>query len=186
VPDLQSLLDSQKRLNGVRANFVVNNQGHFTGESGSSREISNENDLVLLKKLRSLSDVIVTDAKTARMEQYRPSKFAPIEIWSKTGDFTGLTAEQGLSFRITPDVVRTISELVNIYRSVLLETGPTLTNLLGNAKAIDELKLTVVGAPSQQDAILTASSAKESLGLNYLKLIECQSLGDSWFLTLGR
>lgn len=182
----QSLLDSQSRLLGVRANFVVDAQGRFIGETGSSRDISNEDDLALLKKLRSLSDVIVTDTKTARVECYRPSKWAPIQIWSKTGNFDGLIAEDGVSFKVTPDPIAAISELSKLYPSVLLEAGPTVTNVLAKSKSIDELKLTVVGAPSQEAAVFTAGAAAKSLGLTYLKLQAIEGLGDSWFLTLGR
>lgn len=186
MPNLQSLLDSQKQLVGVRVNFVVNAEGRFVGESGSSRDISNDEDLAVLKKLRSLSDVIITDATTARTEKYSPSKWAPIQVWSRTGNFAGIAAVPGLSLELTPDAFEKITTVAREYPHVLLETGPTLTRELAKSATIDELKLTVIGGRNPASSQEIATKVAASLGLSYLKLRDSQQVQDSWFLTLGR
>lgn len=71
---------------GWRAAIVLNGSGEFVGADGSSKLISNESDLALLLELRSQSDVIVTTGKTARSEQYRSSKFAPIAFITRNSE----------------------------------------------------------------------------------------------------
>jgi len=63
---------------GWRATLVVDAAGNFKGLENSSKAISNELDLQLLLALRAKADVIVTTGKTARSENYRSSRFAPI------------------------------------------------------------------------------------------------------------
>lgn len=63
---------------GWRATLVLDKLGKTTGIDNTSKSISNEEDLLLLRTLRSNSDLIVTTGATARLENYRASKFAPI------------------------------------------------------------------------------------------------------------
>ncbi|MFM6977463.1 MAG: hypothetical protein ACKOWR_01930 [Micrococcales bacterium] len=186
MPNQAELLDSQRRLSGVRANFVVDANGQFTGVTGSSRDLNNEVDLALLKKLRSLSDVIVTDAATARAERYRPSKWAPIQIWSKTGNFQGIQIENGISALVTQQPTSSLKELCASYDSILLETGPTLTRLIAESELIDELKLTVVGKANLDEASALAGSTAEGLGLGYLHISDYQLVSDTVFFTFSR
>lgn len=186
MTSLRELMDSQTRIQGVRANFVANVHGSFIGSTNSSRDLSNSNDLALLKHLRSLSDVIVTDAATARRERYRPSRYAPIQVWSRSGDFTELTAAERFSMHKIGDPVSELSELRNGHQSVLLETGPTLTSILGAAKAVDELKISITGAQGELEALGGANKAISSLHLNYLKLIDHADIEGTHFFTFGR
>lgn len=185
IVDLELLLNKQTRLTGIRANFISNSQGDFTGASGSSRDLSNSDDLALLIRLRSLSDVIVTDASTARIERYRPSKWAPIQVWSKTGDFDGLVEIENLSLKQVSDIESAISSLKQQYQSILLETGPTLTGILGQAALIDELKLSLVDAAKLTPEV-AAAEALRKLHLGYLNLNQAFEVNGTWFLTFGR
>ena len=84
--------------NGWRLNFAIDASGASYGADGNSDEISSELDRLLLGKLRSQADVIVTSGKTARVEKYRSSKHAPIAIFTRTGDLDAVPAIQGTQF----------------------------------------------------------------------------------------
>ena len=73
-------------------NIVSNVGGAFVGANGSSRDISDEYDYQSLIGYRSVADGILTTAATARAEAYRRSKFAPLALVSKSGDFSGIPA----------------------------------------------------------------------------------------------
>jgi len=90
--------------NGWRVNFAIDINGKFVGESGASADVSTELDRLLLGKLRSLSDVIVTSGLTARAEKYRSSKHAPIAIFTTTGELDNVPAIQGTQY-FTPLVL---------------------------------------------------------------------------------
>lgn len=89
---------------GWRMNFVVNIDGNFADQSGSSDGIASQLDRLLLGKLRSQADVIVTTGKTARIERYRSSKHAPIAILTRSADLDDVPAIQGQQF-FTPMVL---------------------------------------------------------------------------------
>lgn len=90
--------------NGWRVNFAVDAAGRSFGDTGKSEDISTDLDRLLLGKLRSLSDVIVTSGLTARVEKYRSSKHAPIAIFTTSGDLDVVPAIQGTQY-FTPLVL---------------------------------------------------------------------------------
>jgi riboflavin biosynthesis pyrimidine reductase len=184
VPDLNVLLNQQSKFKGFRANFIATANAQFTGASGSSREISNNSDLALLKKLRSLSDLIVTDAATARAENYRPSKLAPIEVWSVTGNFAGV--DSNLKLQKVRSLDESLAMVKSTYDSVLLETGPTLTGLIGELQAIDQLKLTIVGASNGAAATSASVQVKKRLNLEYLTESDVYEFADCFFFSFDR
>lgn len=132
--------------------MVIDADGNYFGADQTSQSVSNEEDHRLHMQLRALADVIITDATTARREKCRPSKWAPIEIWSRTGDFEGLqaTAVEG---KKPFSLVRVADPLFELAKhkgqAVLLESGRTLSSILGNE--IDQLVLTVTGNTPNQD-----------------------------------
>jgi riboflavin biosynthesis pyrimidine reductase len=90
VPTLEASYDSWI---GVRSNHVLDSNGSFFGIDGSSRSISTPEDRDLLLALRSRADLIVVDAATARLEQYRaPKSKVSLAIFSSSGDFTNIPA----------------------------------------------------------------------------------------------
>lgn len=62
--------------------MVLATDGRFQDADGSSEGISNREDRAMLGYLRSQSDFIVTSAFTARRENYRNSKYAPIVLFT--------------------------------------------------------------------------------------------------------
>ncbi|WP_298989217.1 dihydrofolate reductase family protein [uncultured Pseudokineococcus sp.] len=61
----------------VRANLVTTLDGAAAGDDGSSRSISGPADLRVLVLLRSLADVVLVGAGTARSEGYGPLRVRP-------------------------------------------------------------------------------------------------------------
>lgn len=90
--------------NGWRLNIAIDSSGNSFGETGVSDDVSTELDRLLLGKLRSLSDVIVTSGRTARAEKYRSSRYAPIAIFTSSGDLDSVPAIQGKQY-FTPLVL---------------------------------------------------------------------------------
>lgn len=99
--------------NGWRVNFAFDSGGKSFGVSGSSADVSSDLDRLLLGKLRSLSDVIVTSGLTARVEKYRSSKHAPIAIFTSSGDLDDVPAIQGTQY-FTPLVLTSKSKVAEI------------------------------------------------------------------------
>lgn len=99
--------------NGWRINFAIDAAGKSFGETGSSIDVATELDRLLLGKLRSLADVIVTSGQTARVEKYRSSKHAPIAIFTNTGDLDTVPAIQGTQY-FTPLVLAPKSKTIEI------------------------------------------------------------------------
>ena len=181
---LDEFLKQQTRLAGVRANMVTDIKGNFIGPNGTSREISNDVDRQLLIRFRQLADLIVTDARTARIESYRRSKHAPLEVWSKSGNFEGLENGQGFTLRKTENLSAALSDHAG--KAVLIEAGPTVISLLGQQQLIDELRLTVVGTADTSEARATAFDVTKNLNLEYLDLIEVHLESPCWFFRFNR
>mgnify|MGYP000151989689 CR=1 FL=1 len=68
---------------GWLASLVVDSNGSTIGPDGTSKTVGNQTDLQLLLALRSKASLIVTTGKTARSEQYKSSRFAPIAFITK-------------------------------------------------------------------------------------------------------
>lgn len=101
--------------NGWRVNFAVDAAGRSFGETGRSEDVSTDLDRLLLGKLRSLSDVIVTSGLTARVEKYRSSKHAPIAIFTISGVLDDVPAIQGTQY-FTPLVLTPPSKATDVER----------------------------------------------------------------------
>lgn len=56
----------------VAVSFVISLDGQLCGPDGSSRSLSSDVDLELLRRLRASADVVVVGRRTAEIEQYGP------------------------------------------------------------------------------------------------------------------
>jgi riboflavin biosynthesis pyrimidine reductase len=171
--------------------MVANSSLQTSGVSRSSIDVSTRLDRQLLKHLRSLSDIAVTDAATAIAERYRPSKLVELEIWTKSGEARGLedtSAGEVRPLRVQQidDAVVRLQTLRQTHTSILLETGPTVTKLLAGAQEIDEACLTVTQAENQDAALSSLETFADRIGLDYLKKIETVWLEETLFARLGR
>lgn len=157
----QELAELYGPWKGIRTNHVLGPSNSFAGEDGTSRTISHPIDKQLMLALRSQADLIVVDAATARVEQYRPpTSGTPLAIFSKTGRFEKIPAlETGWAKvylfsearlpkgQSSPEVnrveingspIETLSEWAGVkgYKSILLESGPSFTRLAFAAGAV--------------------------------------------------
>lgn len=152
---------------GIRSNHVITVTGEFVGTDGSSRSISSEPDRQLLIALRAMADVIVVDAATARLEQYRaPSSGAALAIFSRNGNFSGIRAVEespercflfsstSSSHNKSPQHVKLTSpdnplqDLVHwaeemTFPALLLEAGPTLARNAFENKLVRQSAVTI-------------------------------------------
>jgi riboflavin biosynthesis pyrimidine reductase len=103
--------------NGWRVNFAIDQSGSSFGQSGSSADVSNHLDRLVLGKLRSLADVIVTSGSTARAEKYKSSKHAPIAIFTRTGDLDVVPAIQGTQY-FTPLILTPKANLSEVQEAL--------------------------------------------------------------------
>ena len=163
----KSLAAAYGNWSGVRSNHVITQSGKFSGSDGSSRSISSSEDRGLLLEIRSRSDLIVVDAATARLEQYRtPRSGARLAIFSLAGDFDGIPAIEDQpnpvflfsSAAVTSEQTSSENVIVQIgskpfdgflnwansngFGSILLEAGPTLTALAFEAGVVGQSAIT--------------------------------------------
>jgi len=82
--EFNTLQDQFGNWNGWLCSYAVDAYGNTVGEAGTSSDLSSPFDFELLKSLRSQADCIVTTGKTARTENYKPSKFAPIAFLTRS------------------------------------------------------------------------------------------------------
>lgn len=156
----QELENWYQRITGFRSNFVVS---AVSGESNSAL-ISNANDRIILRIIRSTADLIVTTGKTAVDEDLVASKYAPLLVLTNR-DYLDVPATRQNSekavFVTTSEGHYKNSSVVTIgktkgalaswllestmtYESIILECGLTVTKIL--QELISELCLTVTDA----------------------------------------
>jgi riboflavin biosynthesis pyrimidine reductase len=202
VADIQSLARSYGPWSGIRSNHVIDDQGRFFGGDGSSRSITTEDDKALMLALRAMADLIVVDAATARKEGYKsPSSAAKLAIFSKTGNFDQIPAVSSATsetflFSPNPDATPTGSNLSAVlsiedpfdgfvawtkaagFSSVLLEAGPTLTEMAFARGVVSESAITLV--PARID--LSPSNAVHPFDSNGELISIAHTLGASFTL----
>ncbi|MFM1795973.1 MAG: hypothetical protein RLZZ340_650 [Actinomycetota bacterium] len=187
---LELLLSKYRPFEGNRLNMVIDANSQTSGTDGSSRSLSSAADRALLKHLRSISGLIITDAATAAAEHYRPSKFAPIQIWSKSSNFRGFgnipadAEHQQLTVKHTDDLHLAVAEATLLSRQLLFETGPTVSALLAEANLIDELCLTVTGLSTDSEARELALDFARRLDLAHMSIVETSQLENSFFFVM--
>lgn len=163
--------------------MVVSNNGETVGADSTSRSISNDEDRAHLMSLRSLADIIVTDAATARRERYRASKFAPIQIWQTSAAPLDFDPEQPEgSFPVTPVDSSHLPDALAGLRGLrtLLETGPTLSRLL--ASYIDEYVITRPNSnllPTNETDYLSVISALLGQDFDNAQFWHCELIAGS-------
>lgn len=161
--------------NGWLASIVLDSFGNHIGVDGTSKSISNSVDIQLLMALRAKSDVIVTTGKTARIEGYKASRFAPIAIvsqqqdpkegipaFSQPGDFESIVLKSNGS---ELDFVELGLQLTSLgFKRFLFEGGPSTMKQLLRSNVESELVLSIVCEDSSK-RLVPRSIAETLLGL---------------------
>jgi hypothetical protein len=199
--NLAGLASLYPKVLGFRLNYVISTQTQET----NSDSISNPLDRLILKFIRSQSDVIITSGQTARQEVLRSSIHAPMLILTGSTDDFDIPAvtEQSINSVYLTQRLGTIypnSKAVaigrfqglatafarsfcqsNAFKAVVLETGLTLSREFAEANQIGEIDLTVTSAESQEKALARADSFLTSIGIHRYSAIQILRLDDSWF-----
>lgn len=74
LPELEELLELPP---AIALSFVISLDGQLVGPDGSSRSLSADIDLELLRRLRASADVVVVGKRTAEVEQYSQIRVRP-------------------------------------------------------------------------------------------------------------
>lgn len=141
---------------GWLASYVVDSSGKYVDDNGSSANLGNSGDLSLLMSLREKADVIVTTGATARAENYRPSRFAPITVISRKPEslaklplFVNSGTFSNQVFQPSQDELFT--ELTGYLKEqghsrFLFEGGPSLLNSLSTQAGAISIVLNIANA----------------------------------------
>jgi riboflavin biosynthesis pyrimidine reductase len=131
----------------LRVNMVSSVDGAATGESGKSGSLNNAADQEVFHHLRSVADVIVVGAGTARAERYRPAD-TPIVVVSRGDEvpetLRGAPAGSVLVEPLDDAVAFRASLVARGWTNILCEGGPSLLGDLLAAGVVDELCTTTV------------------------------------------
>jgi len=188
-------------VKGFRLNFVVSaNQSDENSDASS-----NSLDRIILKFIRSQSDLIVTSGKTARSESLRSSAYAPMLIMTKSDDLFDIPAvtdestkgvyltqklgtlypnSKALAIGIFQESPATFAKafcLSNSFDSIVLETGLSLAIEFAAANQISEIDLTVTKVHTQEVAMEIANEFLNTIGIKQSSLLQLLRNEDSWF-----
>jgi riboflavin biosynthesis pyrimidine reductase len=87
----------------VRTNFVTTLDGAAHDSDGVTASLGGETDTTLFAHLRSLADVILVGAGTARIERYGPDTAAPIAVVSRRLEIPERLRRPGITVITTSD-----------------------------------------------------------------------------------
>ena len=189
------------RVPGFRFNYVIS-PGILDADSDLA---TTPLDRIVLKHIRSNSDLIVTTGLTAVKEVLNSSSFAPMLILTRTDDefdIPALTKQSTQAVYVTQrletsypnskamaigKVHNSLTEFcvsfsqLNDFRSVALESGLAVAAEFSEASLLSEIDLTVTGVNSQQAAEEFAYEFISDLkpkALVYHQLVRHE---DNWF-----
>jgi len=185
-----------------------------TAVDGASAQLGNANDSAVLKRLRSIADVIIVGAGTARAEGYGP----PSKPGQRIGVVTASARVQldtplftsGAGFLITTttaavtasvDIVRAGDDAVDLLaalralgtvcddpRVVQCEGGPGLNGSLFSRDLVDEINVTTSPLVAGGDGARLATGAaaqSHSFGLHQLLIDDESFLFSRWLRKRG-
>ncbi|MEY3317453.1 MAG: hypothetical protein RLZZ503_655, partial [Actinomycetota bacterium] len=175
--DSEYLVVLYPKVEGLRFNFVIANGTNLDASSDNS---SNKLDRELLKFIRSQSDLIITTGKTARAENLKASKFAPMLILTTSSEDLNIAAvhvNEGKPVYITqrlgtqypsdkaiaiggvqdelPEFVDSFCR-ANSFKHSVFESGMETAKIFAASGKINEVNLTLTNFTSKFDAEATA------------------------------
>jgi riboflavin biosynthesis pyrimidine reductase len=187
----EELIALYSEFEGLRLSMVVNSRLQTSGASKTSADVSNSIDRELLKHLRSVADIAVTDLATAVAESYGPSRIVEIEVWTKSGNSRGLESMHLAGFKpfsivTVEDAAARIKYLLQSHSCILLETGPTVSKKIASEKLIDEACITVTEAENEDLALQALTRFADDMALRYLTIRHHHWVAGSLFARLSR
>ena len=203
--DSEHLAVLYPKVEGLRFNFVIANGTNLDASSDNS---SNKLDRELLKFIRSQSDLIITTGKTARAENLKASKFAPMLILTTSSEDLNIAAvhvNEGKPVYITqrlgtqypsdkaiaiggvqdelPEFVDSFCR-ANSFKHSVFESGMETAKIFAASGKINEVNLTLTNFTSKFDAEATAIDFLGKIGFR-AELLQILRSEDTWFFRFG-
>lgn len=202
----ESLDTYYPKVDGIRFNFVLSSN---ISTSSSSDESSNQMDRELLKFIRSESDLIITTGKTARSENLKASRYAPMLILTRSADELNIPAvepneakpvyvTQRLGTIYPSDKAIAIGGIqdsptdfvesfcrANNLRHPVLESGIDTARLFAASGIVKEVDLTVTNAANKAEAQKLAEDFLKNIQFEGSVLIQILKTGETWFFRFG-
>jgi riboflavin biosynthesis pyrimidine reductase len=140
-PDARDQLLELYRTPGadwLRLNLIASVSGSASGPDGTSESLTNAVDRLLLKVIRSLSDVVVVGAASVRAEGYFVPKNGALAVVSRTGNFAGHhikdTGNRGAVLILCPaSVVETAHATIGLSGVTIIPVADTDGSLSADA-----------------------------------------------------
>ena len=200
-PLSEALYKLYPRVSGFRFNYVISPNN----SSVESDLVSVPLDRVILKFIRSQSDLIITTGLTARSEVLKGSSYAPMLILTNTDasiDVPALTKESQRNVYVTQKletsyqnsqamaigkVQQPLTDFCisfskhNDFGSVVLESGLTVAAEFAQAGLLAEIDITVTGVQAKLDAEEVAKELLVRLTLETLQQTQLLQFENNWF-----
>jgi riboflavin biosynthesis pyrimidine reductase len=164
----------------VRVNMIVRPDGSIAGSDGTSSSLSSQHDRAVLRLLRSMADVVIIGAETLRHERVPIPRGRPLLVLSMSGEIAAQNVVFGpesgelVVLSPSPDTVTdtlgdTPHRIINPGRPspdardiiaacraegwnhLLVEGGQRIATLFADDGLVDDLCLTLTGAPLSED-----------------------------------
>jgi len=168
------------RSPSVRVNMIVKPDGSIGGGDGTSGSLTTSDDRHLLRLLRSMADVVIIGAETLRQERIPIPRGIPLLVVSNSGNIAAhnaiLSPDSGELVIMTssPDTASTTlgdtphrvidpghpsptaQEIIDLclaegWKNILVEGGRQVATMFAEAGVVDDLCLTLTGAPLTED-----------------------------------
>jgi riboflavin biosynthesis pyrimidine reductase len=164
----------------VRVNMIVRPDGSIVGSDGTSGSLTSPDDRSLLRLLRSMADAVIIGAETIRQERVPVPRGIPLVVVSNSGNIPASHVvcgpESGELVVVTPSADTasttlsalphriiepgqpspTATQIIDLcvaegWNNIVVEGGKQLVTLFANAGVVDDLCLTLTGAPQSED-----------------------------------
>jgi riboflavin biosynthesis pyrimidine reductase len=168
------------RSPSVRVNMIVRPDGSIAGSDGTSGSLTTLDDRHLVRLLRSMADVVVMGAETLRQERIPIPRGIPLLVVSNSGNIAAHNAifspDCGELVVMTPSPETasttigdtphriitpgrpspTAQDIIDLclaegWKNILVEGGRQVATLFAEAGVVDDLCLTLTGAPLSED-----------------------------------
>ena len=164
----------------VRVNMIVRPDGAIHGPDGTSGSLSSPDDRRLVRLLRSMADAVIIGAETLRHERIPVPLGIPLVVVSRSGNIASSNVifgpESGELVVVTPSPVTASATLADTphrlispgrpsltatdiialcqaegWRNLLVEGGKQTATMFAEAGVVDDLCVTLTGAPQTED-----------------------------------
>ena len=164
----------------VRVNMIVQPDGLTHGPDGTSGSLSSADDRQLLRLLRRMADAVIIGAETLRHEPIPVPQGIPLVVLSLSGNIAASNVifgpESGELVVVTPSSDAALATLTDTphriinpgrpsptatdiialcqaegWQNIVVEGGKQVATLFAEAGVVDDLCLTLTGAPQTED-----------------------------------